>query len=181
MNEDDAITSVHRKIDREKALINAANTMRQSTNNPAVLSRLETQIRDGRRNIDYLEGKARELQMKKLGSDMGGMHIRNDSNGSSLAADGPQGRRGNPLTPPPKDGYQSYTDQGGYGEPGSSGYSQLSGGHTLMPPRAPYASGPASGARNTKPNYSKLGKFRQFIYRKFFLSFSSASAFGCSW
>jgi hypothetical protein len=61
MNIDETVTNVQRKIDREKALIQAANAMRQSTNNPAVLSRLDGQIRDGRRNIEYFEGTLRDL------------------------------------------------------------------------------------------------------------------------
>ena len=62
MNHDETVASVQRKIDREKALIQAANAMRQSTNNPAVLSRLDGQIRDGRRNIEYFEGTLRDLE-----------------------------------------------------------------------------------------------------------------------
>ena len=62
MNHDETVTNVQRKIDREKALIQAANAMRQSTNNPAVLSRLDGQIRDGRRNIEYFEGTLRDLE-----------------------------------------------------------------------------------------------------------------------
>lgn len=168
MNEDEVASNVHRKIEREKALINAANAMRQSTNNPAVLSRLDTQIRDGRRNIEYLEGRLRELQMRKMGTDMENMQIGSSSgSGSSLNASQAQpsaARRDgrNPITPPPKDGWNGYMggDQGGYGDPGPGGYSQqLSGGHGLMPPRAPYApAGPAQAQPKVRANYSKLGE-----------------------
>lgn len=160
MNEDEAVTSIHRKIDREKALINAANTMRQSTSNQAVLSRLETQIRDGRRNIEYLEGRLRELQMKRMGSDMENLHIRQGSTGAALGPDQVGQRKGgNPLTPPPKDGFNSnsgYVDQGGYGDATTNYSGQLSGGQGLMPPRAPFTSGP--GQQKTRQNYSKLGR-----------------------
>jgi len=81
MNDDEVTSNVHKKIDREKALINAANAMRQSTNNPAVLSRLDTQLRDGRRNIEYLEGRLRELQMRRVGADMETMRLGPGSNG----------------------------------------------------------------------------------------------------
>ena len=152
MNFDETVTNVQRKIDRERALINAANVMRQNTNNPAVLSRLDGQIRDGRRNIDYFEGTLRDLEMRRVGTDMDNM---------SLQPGGGSSRRSgnNPITPPPKDGYNGYMaqEQGGYGDP-NSGYSNLSGGHGLMPPRAPYAPA-APGAQPKRTNYSKLGKF----------------------
>jgi classical protein kinase C len=144
-NVDETVLNVQRKIDREKALINAANAMRQSTNNPAVLSRLDGQIRDGRRNIEYFESKLRDLDVQRAQTGMDNMSLQ------------PGARKANnPLTPPPKDmnGYMAQ-DQGGYGDP-PGGYSNLSGGQQLMPPRAPYApQGP--GAQPKRPNYSKLG------------------------
>ena len=54
-NDDDALSSVYKKIERERALLNAANQMRQQTQNEQVRSRIDTQIREGRRNIQYLE------------------------------------------------------------------------------------------------------------------------------
>ena len=143
---DETVANVQRKIDREKALINAANAMRQSTNNPAVLSRLDGQIKDGRRNIEYFESKLRDLDLQRTSSAMDSMSLQ------------PGARKANnPLTPPPKDGWNGYMqpDQPGYGGPQSQ-YSSLSGGDGLMPPRAPYAP-PAPGAPNKRPNYSKLG------------------------
>ncbi|KAJ4367660.1 Serine/threonine kinase [Neocucurbitaria cava] len=123
-----------RKIDREKALINAANAMRQSTNNPAVLSRLDGQIKDGRRNIEYFESKLRDLDLQRTTSGMDNMSLQ------------PGARKANnPLTPPPKDGWNGYVQegQGGYGQP-------------MMPPRAPYAP-PPPGAPIKRQNFSKLG------------------------
>lgn len=152
MNEDDAIKSVYGKIEREKALMNAANAMRQSTNNPAVLSRLDGQIREGRRNIEYLEGRARELQMRRVGTDMENLSLGSGSNGPPS----PEQRR-NPLPPPPKDAPGEYADGGNYGQSPPGGYSQLSGGQVLMPPKAPYAA-PGPGQPRQRPNYSKLGK-----------------------
>jgi classical protein kinase C len=152
MNTDEVVSNVQRKIDREKALINAANAMRQSTNNPAVLSRLDTQIRDGRRNIEYFEGTLRDLEMRRMGADMDNMSLQPGGSTSSR-------RTNNPLTPPPKD-WKNYmgADNGGYGDP-QGGYSNLSGGQGLMPPRAPYApsgpSGPSSGS-SKRANYSRL-------------------------
>src|ERR1700761_7159458 len=64
---DQAIAEVYRKIEREKALINAATHMRQSTNNAAVQARVDSNIRDSRRNISYLEEKLAELQLRQRG------------------------------------------------------------------------------------------------------------------
>ena len=63
MNEDEAMDTIHKKIQRERDLIDGSIAMRRSTNNPAVLSRLDTQIRDGRKNIEYLEGRLHELKV----------------------------------------------------------------------------------------------------------------------
>lgn len=157
MNVDETVANVQRKIDREKALINAANAMRQSTNNPAVLSRLDGQIRDGRRNIEYFESKLRDLEMQRTQNDMGNMSLQQGGASSRKA--------GNPLTPPPKDGWNGYMgpDQGGYQNP-QGGYGNLSGGQGLMPPRAPYAP-PGPGSQQPKrPNYSKLGVYHGLHY-----------------
>jgi hypothetical protein len=148
---DDTVREVQKKIDKERALINAANTMRQSTNNPAVLSRLDGQIRDGRRNIEYFESKLRDIEMQRTQTGIDNMSLQ----------PGTSSKGQNPVTPPPKDGWNGYvgSDQGGYGDP-PGGYSNLSGGQGLMPPRAPYApQGP--GSRPQRPNYSKLGTFGQ--------------------
>ena len=155
MNDDDVVRNVRRKIERERALIHAANAMRQSTNNPAVLSRLDAQNRDGRRNIDYLEGRLRELEMRKMNQGMGSMGL-----GQEGSPPG-QGGTGKSLPPPPRDEQGAYGGQsGGYGDPGPGGYSQTSGGHGLMPPRGPYAPpGPTSGVPKQKANFSKLGMF----------------------
>ncbi|KAF1968594.1 calcium-independent protein kinase C, partial [Bimuria novae-zelandiae CBS 107.79] len=143
---DDTFREVQKKIDKEKALINAANVMRQNTNNPAVISRLDGQIRDGRRNIEYFESKLRDIELQRTQTNMDNMSLQ----------PGTTKKGANPVTPPPKDGWDGYTgpDQGGYGDP-AGGYSNLSGGQGLMPPRAPYAA-QTPGARPQRPNYSKL-------------------------
>lgn len=143
---DETVANVQRKIDREKALINAANAMRQSTNNPAVLSRLDGQIKDGRRNIEYFESKLRDLSVQRTAAGVENMSLQQPGGSGSRKAN-------NPLTPPPKDGWSNYMSQdaGGYGA-----QHDLGGGTGLMPPRAPYAP-PAPGAPNKRPTYSKLG------------------------
>jgi hypothetical protein len=131
MSSDDEVTrSIMSKIEREKALITAANSMRQSTNNPLVLQGIDTKIRDGRKNIDYLESRLREHQMKQMTSRMDNMNV--DQGG--------------------------YGNQGGYGQQGDQGYSQLSGGNSMMPPNAPFAKQPpGSKVPAARPNYSRLG------------------------
>ncbi|KAF1911710.1 hypothetical protein BDU57DRAFT_542819 [Ampelomyces quisqualis] len=144
----DTVANVQKKIDREKALINAANAMRQSTNNPAVLSRLDGQIKDGRRNIEYFESKLRDLEVQRTTSGMDSLSLQPGGSGSRPA--------NNALTPPPKDGWNGayMQDQAGYGASQGRG-ANVAGGDGLMPPRAPYAP-PAPGAPSKRPNYSKL-------------------------
>ena len=159
---DQAITEVYRKIDREKALITAATHMRQSTNNATVQARVDSNIRDGRRNISYLEDKLQELQLRKRGHNDDAAPPPPAHGGHGYQPQDPRNQRqyseiGGP-TPPPKDSRGQFTgERGDYGDAGPGGYSQ--GGRGMMPPRAPYGdprpdSQPIPKAR---PNFSKLG------------------------
>lgn len=135
MNEDQAIQDLHRKIERERAIINAANAMRQATNNAQVNSRVESQIRDARRNMQYFEQTLADLQQRRSAPDLGNLSI--SENG------------GRPK-PPPKDG--SSRGQDDYGQGGAPG---------MRAPQAPYAQpGPADRGPRQRPNYSKLGMCR---------------------
>ncbi|EFR03200.1 AGC/PKC protein kinase [Nannizzia gypsea CBS 118893] len=141
--DDELIATVYRKIDREKALIAAATNMRQSTDNPLVQQRVDANIRDGRKNIAYLEEKMQELQLRKMG--------RGNTSPTATRGSG----EGPPL--PPKDAGSSYRggDQGGYGDVGPGGYSQ--GGTGMMPPRAPFHDPrPDASVPKARPNFSKL-------------------------
>lgn len=129
MDGDELIASVYRKIEREKALIAAASNMRQSTDNPLVQQRVDVNIRDGRKNIAYLEEKMRELQIRRIEQEGGGS----------------PGQRGGPA-PPPKDGY--FEDEAGYPQGGSG---SMPSGAPFPDPR-PYAPIPKA-----RPNYTKLG------------------------
>jgi hypothetical protein len=142
----DTVANVQRKIDREKALINAANAMRQSTNNPAVLSRIDGQIKDGLRNIKYFEEKLRDLELQRTTSGVDAMNLQPGGSGSRKA--------NNPLTPPPKDGWdRGYVqDPSAHGQPQSRDVN-VGGNNDLKPPRFRHA----SGAPIKRPNYSKLG------------------------
>ena len=154
---DSVIADVYRKIEREKTLINAATHIRQSTNNPSVQARVDSNIRDGRKNISYLEDKLRELQLRQMGQpEDGGPLPPTHGHMPPQAGRGARGPAGGP-TPPPKDsrGYFQGNDTGGYGDPGPGGYSQGNSG--MMPPRAPYAPGPYQAATpKARPNFSKL-------------------------
>ena len=132
MNEDEAIKDLHRKIERERAIINAANAMRQATNNAQVNSRVESQIRDARRNMQYFEQTLADLQQRKMAPDMGNLSI--SENGGRPA-------------PPPKNGPRGIDD-----------FNQ-GGGQGMRPPQAPYAP-PADRGPRQRPNYSKLGTCR---------------------
>ena len=163
---DTAIADVYKKIEREKALINAASHMRQSTNNSAVQARVDSNIRDSRRNIGYLEEKLQELQIRRDGAPPPPTH-----GGQGYPPQGGRGR-GGPAppgagpAPPPKDGGFYGHDRGDYGDPGPGGYSQ--GGTGQMPSRAPYAdprpySAPMPKAR---PNFSKLGEYHSKLVQR---------------
>ncbi|KAL9616630.1 MAG: hypothetical protein Q9160_008513 [Pyrenula sp. 1 TL-2023] len=150
---DKLMADVFRKIEREKALIHAASQMIQSTNNTSVQARADSQIRDGRKNIAYLEEKMRELQLRRSGSPPGPdgrPYPPSHRDGSSRTGGGP--------TPPPKGAMGSGyfpSDRMDYGDAGPGGYSQGNSG--MMPPRAPYGDPrPYSGVPKARPNFSKL-------------------------
>lgn len=166
MNDDELIDQVNRKIEREKVIINAANAMRQSSN-PQVQASLDSQVREARKGIEYLEERLRGLLLRKAGQSADGQSQRSSGGPLPPAHGGlpPQSRqlqRIDPPTPPPKDGRGGYmsADEGGYGDPGSGGYmNDMSGGHGMMPPRAPFGpSAPGSAMPKSRPNYTKLGK-----------------------
>ncbi|KAJ5620574.1 hypothetical protein N7510_004558 [Penicillium lagena] len=141
MDSDDPIAAVYKKIEREKALIAAASNMRQSTDNPLVQQRVDANIRDGWKNIAYLEEKMQELQIRRMEQDGGGS---------------PTGQRrgpgvgGNAPPPPPKD----YPGAGGkYGD----GYGYPQGSAGSMPSGAPYSDPrPYAPIPKARPNYTKL-------------------------
>lgn len=151
MNDDATAQEIQRKIDRERSIINAANQMRQATNNASVTSRAESQIREARRNIQYFEQTLNDLRSRKMGNDMSNLSV--SGNGGPTP---PQHGRGGSSG----SGYRKEQGHGGgadYGDPGPGGYS-MGGAPGLMPPRAPYAPpGPADRSPRARPNYSKLG------------------------
>ncbi|PWY84936.1 hypothetical protein BO70DRAFT_361329 [Aspergillus heteromorphus CBS 117.55] len=141
MDGDELIASVYRKIEREKALITAASNMRQSTDNPLVQQRVDANIRDGRKNIAYLEEKMRELQLRR------------DGGGSPTEKRLPPNPDAGPATPS-KDYPQGY---GGADEYGDASGPYPHGGAGSMPSGAPYADPrPFAPVPKARPNYTKL-------------------------
>ena len=166
MNDDELINQVYRKIEREKVIINAANAMRQSSN-PQVQASLDSQVREARKGIEYLEERMRELQMRRMesmgGGVPGGPQPPTHGGLSPQQRNARNAQKTGPPTPPPKDAGAGYVEQGDYGDPDNGGYmNDLSGGHGMMPPRAPFGPpGPGSAMPKTRPNYTKLGKLRE--------------------
>ncbi|KAG7118796.1 Protein kinase C-like [Verticillium longisporum] len=70
MSDEEAIQNILKKIEREKVLMNGANAMLAQTDNDSVRSRLNSQLRDTRRNLQFFEEKLRELQMRRNQSAM---------------------------------------------------------------------------------------------------------------
>ncbi|OAA69545.1 Protein kinase C [Cordyceps fumosorosea ARSEF 2679] len=129
MKQDQTIIDIQRKIEKERVLITAANNMRSQTDNDAVRSRLDSQIRDGRRNIQFFEERLNELQMRRVSQGMGSMDVRDDADG--------------PPPPPPKDSSTQYSQIGQHGDRMPS--------HHPFTPQPPGASMPKG-----RPNFTKL-------------------------
>lgn len=164
MNYDELVDKVNRKIEREKVIINAANAMRQSSN-PQVQQSLDSQVREARKGISYLEETKRELEMRRAGQSSES----SSSHGPLPPAHGgipPQHRalrdaqQQGPSAPSSRGGSAYSVQSSDYGDPGAGGYIEdLSGGNGIMPPRAPFGpQAPGSGIPRSRPNYSKLGK-----------------------
>lgn len=153
MNEDAAIQDLYRKIEREKAIIKAADQMRQATQNAQVNSRVESQIRDAKRNMQYFEQTLHDLRARKMGGDISKMSISGKS-GPATPSKGPPGQTGGGMNNQQGYGYGEMAD---YGAPVPGGYSD-GGGPGQMPPRAPFAPpSPADRSSRARPNFSKLG------------------------
>lgn len=76
--------------------------MRASTTNEAVRSRLDTQIRDGQRNLEFFQNKLRDIQVRKLGQGVNDMNIRGPTNGDNPPPPPPKANRGDPNSYPPQ-------------------------------------------------------------------------------
>jgi hypothetical protein len=153
MNDDEKIQDIYKKIDREKHLMSGAMAMRGQTNNDAVRSKLDTQIREGKRNLEFFEEKLRELQMRRLGQGVDSLSVNSGSTAATAAGRRPRSAdlRNNssegPPTPPPK-------DSGAWS--GDTLASQQYAQSGTMPPFA--GPPPDSSIPKARPNFTKLGK-----------------------
>lgn len=160
MADDPLVSDIQRKIDRERAIVEAATRMRQKAAQ-SMQPTIDNQIHEGRRNIDYLEGRMRELQMRRMGQGIGSLSLGqgNGASSSSSKASGPQqrasgGNRGGQQTR--QSGFTK--EDADYGDAGPGGYSDLHSPHS-MPARAPFGpSGPGGAVPKGRPNYSRLGE-----------------------
>lgn len=145
MNDNAALEEINRKIQREEAIINATQKMRQATNNALVNSKAESQIRDSQQNIAYFKQTQEQIRHR-----LGALSLDNTGGPSPPQHGAAQTGRG-------QNNQQGYGGASGdYGNPGPGGYSQ-GGAPGLMPPRAPYAPpGPGDRSPRARPNFSKL-------------------------
>lgn len=183
MDDNALMAEIQRKIEREKVLIQAAMRMRSQAN-PSMQPSIDNQIREGRRNAEYLEGRLRELQMRRMNDGVGNMSI-DQRNSIPRAAVAPGGRqtvtavqpsgqvspgqrqglagRGQSQQGPQGNGFAQQqvghpADEPNYGNAPGTGYSDLSNQTQLMPARAPFTTAPAVGMPKGRPNYSRLGR-----------------------
>lgn len=162
MNDDVRINDVRQRIVRQKAVLSGALNMRASTDNPSVQSGLDNEIRESRRNIDYLEARLKELQLSRTdgstSSQASSVVANSASPGQSRSTTRQQAGRGYSNDPSSGSIGHHGGDEGGYGDPGPGGYSSLDAPHNTMPPRAPFsAPPPGSNVGRVRPTYSRLG------------------------
>lgn len=157
-DQDKLMVEIYRKIDREKALMHAASSMQKATNNATVQAKADSEIREGRKNIEYLEERLRTLQLQMQPSGPPPPQHGGQGQYGQQSGRNPMGSPGPP--PPPKDqNGRPYggDDLGDYRDFGPGGYTQAGSG--TMPPRAPFADArPFQPVAKARPNFSKLGK-----------------------
>ncbi|KAJ4983071.1 calcium-independent protein kinase C [Stagonosporopsis vannaccii] len=145
---------IDRKIDRDKAIKVAADHMQHATSNDSVMSQVESQIRDARRNLEYFQQTLQELETR-----------RKDRGLNVLAKDG------NEAQYPPSEGNKasfgpdSYTEKdpvesADHAYPGPASQT-FSGAPRTLPYSTSYAA-PGSRIRSARSysNYSGLDLIR---------------------
>jgi hypothetical protein len=107
---DRVLQDVSRKIERQKQFIASARSMRQATDNPAMQSRVDNEIRNLQKNLMYLEDTMRELQL---------------NNGPSTGSQGGQhGSNAYPQMQPPN---APFAQQSNHGPKSRPNYTKLGG------------------------------------------------------
>jgi hypothetical protein len=138
--------NIYPKIDREKAIIHAADHMRHATNNASVNAQVESLIWDARRNIEHFLQTLQELQIRKINKDLN--VLAKQDNESQL---------------PPSQGHGASIGFGDYAEQGllvSEHDSRGVGGaqETLLHQASYTSPGPRNRTPRPYQNYSGLGK-----------------------
>lgn len=63
-NSNEKFQDILKKIERERKLAEGATHLRKKTNNPAVIQKCNTQVREAQKNIEYLESILKKLQIE---------------------------------------------------------------------------------------------------------------------
>lgn len=79
----DKISDILKKIDREKKLAEGASHLRKKTDNPAVIQKCNTQVREAQVNIEYLESILSKLQLSEQQNASSELSLPNKSNPKS--------------------------------------------------------------------------------------------------
>lgn len=81
---DQKIQDVYKRIQTERRVLEASQSLRQATTNPEVLRRNDATIREAERSLHYFEDTLRELQSRKLMQTQHGDHSRSGSMASQV-------------------------------------------------------------------------------------------------
>jgi len=152
MNQNKTTQDIYRKIDRENAIINAANHIRQSTENASVNSRVDSQIRDARRNIQYFEKTLEDLQIQTIER---GLSTASLSGTGAVAQTRLHGRSSSSMS---RDLVQEQ-DQLDRGHSGHEGYGVGEEPLNLLLSAPSAASEPGGESKRAPPSYSQLGEY----------------------
>ena len=82
-NNKDKLNDILKKIDREKKLAEGATNVRKKTNNPSVIQKCNTQVREAQKNIEYLESILKKLQISNTSSTSDSGSSTNTANAKS--------------------------------------------------------------------------------------------------
>lgn len=66
--DDRVIQDIHKKIGREKGIVQGAISLKSSTSNVSVQQKCDSNIREAQKNIEYLEERLRQLEIRKRNS-----------------------------------------------------------------------------------------------------------------
>lgn len=67
-SDDRVIDDISKKIDRERILIQGTRALRNSTTNVSVQQKCDTNIHESEKNIEYLQERMKQLQIRKRSS-----------------------------------------------------------------------------------------------------------------